>query len=618
MSKKQTNYSKNKKNVKKVVNDNAWYKSNLFLIPVFIVLGVIPLIVRYYKYNTGLSKFNWFSTEDANIDFFLYYKHLFFIAICGIMLILLVYSFLYLKKKLKFTIVLIPLLVYVALALLSTLLSKYSSYGYKGIFEQFESIFVILGYCIVVVYCFQFINTEEDVKAVLKFFLYSVLVLGILGVFQCIGHDLFSSDFGRKLITPRQMWDAVGNFQFNFGKFCSYLTLYNPNYVGVYVAMVTPVFTCLLITTKGIKVRGYYLAAIVGMLFSLYGSKSDAGFIALFASIIVILIFLRKYIFKNYKIVISVIIVGLVLTTGLCLIKKDYITNKFNAFFNSSAGISINKIQTGKQLIITYKGNDMIINFNENSTGGLDFNIKDSKDQEINMTYNSDSNSIEFLDKRFQNITISTTSYSGNTCAVFHIDNKDWIFLKNSSDGTYYYVNRFGRLDNIVTSESALFTGHETLASGRGYLWSRTIPLLKKYLILGSGADTFVLVFPQQDYVNLYNYGFGDQLVTKPHSLYLQIGVQSGVLSLIAFLMFYVLYFISSIRLYIDGRYDNIFKRVGIGIFIGTFAYMFTGLTNDSCVAVSPVFWGLIGFGIAVNYKVKEVNSNNQVKQGRI
>jgi len=150
-----------------------------------------------------------------------------------------------------------------------------------------------------------------------------------------------------------------------------------------------------------------------------------------------------------------------------------------------------------------------------------------------------------------------------------------------------------------------LFSGYERYASGRGYIWSRTIPLLKKYIVFGSGADTFVMAFPQQDYVNLYNYGFKGELLTKPHNLYLQIGVQTGVLSLIAFIVFYAMYFISSLRLYIKGRFKSYYAQVGAAILAASVSYIVLGLANDSSLTVAPVFWALIGLGITVNRLAK-------------
>ena len=114
-----------------------------------------------------------------------------------------------------------------------------------------------------------------------------------------------------------------------------------------------------------------------------------------------------------------------------------------------------------------------------------------------------------------------------------------------------------------------------------------------------------MMVFPQQDYVGLYNYGYGDQLLTKPHNMYLQMGVQTGVLSLIAFLVFYAMYFISSLKLYIKGKFKSYYAQVGVAVLVASLSYIILGIANDSSLTVAPVFWSLIGLGIVVNKLAK-------------
>ena len=70
---------------------------------------------------------------------------------------------------------------------------------------------------------------------------------------------------------------------------------------------------------------------------------------------------------------------------------------------------------------------------------------------------------------------------------------KEKIGSLNQVDGTYY-MNVFGK-PKIVPAETAIFTDYEWLASGRGYIWSRTIPLLKDNIILGSGWTLLYLNF---------------------------------------------------------------------------------------------------------------------------
>ena len=128
--------------------------------------------------------------------------------------------------------------------------------------------------------------------------------------------------------------------------------------------------------------------------------------------------------------------------------------------------------------------------------------------------------------------------------------------------------------------------------------------LLKDYLFLGSGADTYALVYPNDDFVDKYNNGYDNLIITKPHNLYLQIAVQTGVLSLICFLVFYLWYFITGVRLYFRKRFDNLLTVTGFAILLGTFGYMISALANDSTITISPLYWALLGIGIGINHRV--------------
>lgn len=43
---------------------------------------------------------------------------------------------------------------------------------------------------------------------------------------------------------------------------------------------------------------------------------------------------------------------------------------------------------------------------------------------------------------------------------------------------------------------------------------------------------------------------------------------------------------------------------------ISVFGYIVTGIANDSTVAVAPVFWGLLGVGLAVNRMASKENES--------
>ena len=67
------------------------------------------------------------------------------------------------------------------------------------------------------------------------------------------------------------------------------------------------------------------------------------------------------------------------------------------------------------------------------------------------------------------------------------------------------------------------------------------------------GPNIYILEFLQDDYIGLENCGF---ILTRLHNIYLQIGVQTEVISLIAFVAFYIMCFVQSILIYIKGKSD--------------------------------------------------------------
>lgn len=150
------------------------------------------------------------------------------------------------------------------------------------------------------------------------------------------------------------------------------------------------------------------------------------------------------------------------------------------------------------------------------------------------------------------------------------------------------------------------FEGKEKLGSSRGYIWSRTLPLLKNCLVTGYGADTFTYAFPQNDVLaKYYSYSDFDQgfyaTVDKPHNMYLQMFVSNGLIALIAFLGICVFYLVDCFRLYALKKTYRPEQIMGAAVMLGIVGYLAAGVFNDSTVSVAPVFWILLGTGAALN-----------------
>ncbi|NLJ97286.1 MAG: hypothetical protein GX321_09040 [Clostridiales bacterium] len=609
-----TNFQGNKQKYKNSNSRNKYSKRSLttqetniwLLLPIIFVMSVLPFIVRLKEYQTHLSGFSWFTYSDTYSDFFLYYKQVYFIITIFIMATIIIYRAYTEKRNIVYSPIIIPLAVYALLAFLSSIFSKYRSFSFRGIHEQFESVFALIGYFIVVYYCLQIIKSEKDLRLIINCFVVSILAMSLLGLTQYIGKDFYATDLGLKSILPIEHWSSRQDVKFNFEAGRVYLSFYNPNYVGTYSAMAVSFLIILAALTRKRKwMIPIYLVATVGISISLIGSRSKTGLIALIVAGIFSLIILGKYLIKYFYFSIPAL---LLLLSVVVLYNKAHDNQLINGIkqatvFTKSEPNLKDIITADDEVVIKYKAEELHLQYLIEDGYGTFF-VKDHKGQEINLAYTEDNHEFLIQDDRFPNFRLGVAHFEELPLFYITIDNHNWFFT-NQTDGSYYYLNQYGKLDKIETAPQGLFEGYERYASGRGYIWSRTIPLLKDRIILGSGADTYMIVFPQQDYVNLYNYGYGDQLMTKPHNLYLQIGVESGVLSLIAFLVFYGMYFISSVRLYIKCRFKSYYAQVGVAILVSTVAYMVLGIANDSSITVAPVFWAMIGLGIVVNRLAK-------------
>ena len=196
---------------------------------------------------------------------------------------------------------------------------------------------------------------------------------------------------------------------------------------------------------------------------------------------------------------------------------------------------------------------------------------------------------LQFEDSRLEEICLALVQYGDFVCTDLLIGDHNILFTR-MDDGRYSFVNLFASADRYCSGNvrtcSAL-DSHEQMFNGRGYIWSRTIPLLADCVFIGKGQDTFAVYFPNDDYLGRINYGYEDVLITKPHNIYLQIAVQSGVLSVITYIGMFVIFCILFFR-----------KKGFTAFFISITSFMILGLTNDSMIGCSILYWVILGLGI--------------------
>ena len=597
-------YKKKKKNQ----HDNEILHGNYSLILLMLVIFLVPLIVRLYRYDPNLSQFYWFldSADGTEIDVFLYWKSRIFTALGVIMGIVLAFKLTSqeFRQSLKKIYWVYPLAAYGILTLLSTLFSEYRSFGFSGIHEQFESVWVILSYCILTLFAYVFVQNTEDLTVLRRTFFALLIVLCALGISQLIGKDFWESTLGKQLMVPEKYAALRKTLTFNFsnsGIHQVYLTFYNPNYVGMFASLVLPFAIFCIFSVKRWWQKILWIVIITLLVICTFNSGSKTFLISIVISALAALIFCRKAIFRRILFVIPACIA---------------------LFFGGRAyfkHINLNPVQYVKNALTLRENNYLLddIRFTQDDIE-IDYN-----NATIYASYTADAegphltckdsagNNLEYTAREDGYLVLADPTFSG---ILFRFDQGNeyfpWLGIINirgisvyytQTQEGYSYINNVGKFAKPIKAPAVIFDKYDSFASTRGYLWSRSIPLLRHSIILGTGADTFSLVFPQNDLPGRINAGYYTALVTKPHNLYLQIGVQHGVLALLCFLAVCLIYIAQSAVLYFKSDFSDRNHWLGAGIMLGVIGYLIAGISNDSCVTIAPIFWVLLGIGFAVN-----------------
>lgn len=581
----------------------AQIKTNADLWPGIALFSVYPLIVSCQKVKNSLSGYAWFSDEDYWYDFFMYAKSAVFLVLAGWMILVLADRILLRGIRKAGWKRWIPLMLYGGLAILSAACSIDKSLSLRGMLEQYENIWVLCGYGITAFYCFHVVEKTEDARILLAALLIGAVFQGILGLFQAAGLDLLSTQPGKAYL---MMWqdDAVKqNLSFGFSESGSqkvYLSLYNPNYAAVYLILLLPSAAAGFVWLKKSwkKWSCVLLTGVLTVCLVMSGSKTGLIFLAVMITAAVLWVFP-----KNKRGWLS--IVGCVLLTVAAIAFYDGATEH-----KVTEGIaqSFKKIYYNMRQIepmqdavrIRYKGKNLDLSAEHTEMGDT---LKVMEDGESRLPV--------YWDMEEQCFFIEGEEYANLKFDAYQEENRSWVIMEwkdvvwrfcREGDGPYEYINLYGKPDTISNAATVL-PGYERAMSGRGYLWGRIIPLLKDRLLIGTGPDTFVLAFPQDDYMMRINTSKRMLMETpaKAHSMYLQTAVQTGIASLICLLLFWAIYFKESVCALRKRKNRDHAWWMAAGICLGIAGYLLMGLLNDSVVAVAPLFWGMLGVGIALN-----------------
>lgn len=614
----------NKENTKSARGEETGLRD--ILLPIIVTVSILPFVVFLTVYRTGLSAYDWYSNNDVVYDFFTYYKSGLFLVLSVISLIILFFYLPLYKEKCKRTKVFLPLGILTICVLLSFTFSHDKMLSIKGGIYSFETVFVILSYMIITFFTYQLMQSEHDYVLLSGGFLVLMIGMFVIGFFQFFGKDLLDMEWVQRLVMSAQLEERyLGKMTDTFSQPRVYLTMFNPNYAAQFLAMQAVFLWCFLLTEKVAKKKVLWSVCILLCVLLLYKTYSRMGLAALAFGCLAAYVVRRPYKKKLLLVGCSVVVAGSVFwlagsKLGISILHRDPYTIKEP---------NIESMQTDENgIYVTYKGMQEMISFqNFKNSGDIS---ADSPEQKIKTAAEETVKGKQTLGEISKSGKAKISCFGGegsfyvekedgSDILVLSLDGSDWKFVYEN--GLYEYINSFGKKERLAKVIKVNLHGYETFASGRGYIWSRTIPLLfdVKTALIGCGPENFITAFPQTDYVGKKYYCHNRAMVIdRPHCGYLQIMVQLGLPAFLCLLFFVVSglkgYMKCHLRMYPglaeiekkgQGKDDNLLlsDRIGYACAMAVLVYLVSLLTNDITILVMPLVCVLFGIVLAKGEK---------------
>lgn len=575
------------------------------------IIFLTTIVVRFNVLDILEEQACVLGKRSFTTDCFYYSKMKLLLFISLILLIYFTYLVVNNKLKLIKNRTYIFMITYTFMILLSAVISKNKFTSFIGMINRYEGTITLICYVILMFVAMNISENDKAIKIVVVSLLLTATCVGIIGLFQYLNLDFFNTNLGKALIVSNKDKEFRNQLKFSFEKGMVYSTLGNPNYVGSYTSVLIPFISTFMIYTKNKLHKILFLCLDILMIINLIGSNSRGGVVSIICSSILIILIaikskkisLRKFSIIIFLLIFSSVIVNKIadnrITENIASISKE-IVNMFSTT-KENCGTRVKSIDLIDKDTIEFSENDknLYLKFINNN-----YIVIDNENNILSLEQDKENGFFKVLDENFENYMFKLGNWNGNEAIQVKEKALDVTFVRKNEELQYLNLIN-GEIYEVRDVEKVGFEGKERLGSNRGYIWSRTIPLLKKTLILGYGPDNFAIHFPKNDYVGIANSYQREVIIDKPHSQYLNIAVNTGIISLIIYLSMHIYYITDSIKIYSKIEVNDFKTILGLAIFVSIFGYLIVNIFNDSVLGVAPSAWILTGMGIGINYNVK-------------
>lgn len=181
---------------------------------------------------------------------------------------------------------------------------------------------------------------------------------------------------------------------------------------------------------------------------------------------------------------------------------------------------------------------------------------------------------------------LSVTMVSKLWCTYkFHDKFRDYFTITGDIKDTFVTIKEF--ISNDVKNSESQVSAIESYGSNRIWLWSRSLKLVPKYWLHGTGIDNFTKAFSNNLSEADKNISYlGGALFDRAHNEYLHLLITQGIFTLITYLALLLLVFIKGVKSKDTLTWVLLFSFVG---------YAIQAFANISVYNVAPFFFVVMG-----------------------
>lgn len=587
-----------------------------YFIGAFLIL--LPFVVYCHVEMLSARSKAFFSHDNGYIaDFFLYHKTCFLLATAGMIMLYAMVKFLTTEsKKREKTLSKMPRSVQIFLAgtaiciLVSALracINKQSDDIWLGICTEREGVFTLLAYLVLFAATFIYFQTKEQQKFLKNCLLMLSVLVAAGSVVEYFVGPIYEIPFMKYIIAPERYRSIAESLSNEAYKSQVALGCYNSGYLGGLCALLFPIAFGAAYESESIKgwIGHGFLCA--GLVFALVVSASTGALYATVVSIGLLCVLFRR---EPKKLFSTIGMIALCAVIGFCV--GNIATGGRLSDRLYQTVVHPNTVETSEELfeIETMKLEDGVLKVYSKDAM---FSVRcgDSKQsglQELEIRNEEG----KVLNSVIEDGVLSLTD-SAYRAVKFQYRNEILYLNLGYEEDVLFYIEEqkiclVGQngvsLDSIPQPAITGFEKYYGFATGRGYTWIQSLPILKDCLVIGKGAGNFVFEFQQNEVAGLLNtHGSSQFVVDKPHNWYLQMAVHNGLPSVILFVVLFIVLMKSSVKKYVINKpqaKSSVFAPTTV---IAVTAFAITGLVNDSIVSVNPIFWIVFGLACAMVFE---------------